>query len=128
MILGILRFALGRSRPQSAGLQLQCRHCVILVCHQGVEHLVSLETLSVRDNFGFGLHSSVPVSQHRALLLTNHFNEVCHFQYRLAVRRPRLKPDPRFANWLLEQFGGGNDELEAAMQYFLHAFDCKAKT
>jgi hypothetical protein len=27
-------------------------------------------------------------------------------------------PDPRFGNMLLEQFGGANGELAAAMQYF----------
>ncbi|MCO5963671.1 manganese catalase family protein [Sinorhizobium meliloti] len=32
------------------------------------------------------------------------------------------KPDPRFAALLLEQFGGGNGELKAAMQYFVQAF------
>jgi Mn-containing catalase len=32
------------------------------------------------------------------------------------------KPDPRFASMLLEQFGGGNGELKAAMQYFVQAF------
>ena len=32
------------------------------------------------------------------------------------------KPDPRFARLLLEQFGGGNGELKAAMQYFVQAF------
>lgn len=31
-------------------------------------------------------------------------------------------PDPRFASLLLEQFGGGNGELKAAMQYFTQAF------
>lgn len=31
-------------------------------------------------------------------------------------------PDPRFARLLLEQFGGGNGELKAAMQYFVQAF------
>lgn len=31
-------------------------------------------------------------------------------------------PDPRFASLLLEQFGGGNGELKAAMQYFVQAF------
>jgi Mn-containing catalase len=31
-------------------------------------------------------------------------------------------PDPRFAKLLLEQFGGGNGELKAALQYFLQAF------
>ncbi|MCC8061628.1 MAG: manganese catalase family protein [Rikenellaceae bacterium] len=34
------------------------------------------------------------------------------------------KPDPRFARLLLEQFGGGNGELKAAMQYFVQAFSC----
>jgi Mn-containing catalase len=31
-------------------------------------------------------------------------------------------PDPRFAGMLLEQFGGANGELSAAMQYFTQAF------
>jgi len=35
------------------------------------------------------------------------------------------KPDPRFARLLLEQFGGGNGELKAAMQYFVQAFGVK---
>lgn len=35
------------------------------------------------------------------------------------------KPDPRFARLLLEQFGGANGELKAAMQYFTQAFSCK---
>jgi Mn-containing catalase len=35
------------------------------------------------------------------------------------------KPDPRFARILLEQFGGGNGELKAAMQYFVQAFSVK---
>lgn len=34
------------------------------------------------------------------------------------------RPDPRFARLLLEQFGGGNGELKAAMQYFVQAFVC----
>jgi len=35
------------------------------------------------------------------------------------------KPDPAFANILLEQFGGENGELAAAMQYFTQAFGAK---
>lgn len=35
------------------------------------------------------------------------------------------KPDVKFAKLLLEQFGGGNGELKAAMQYFVQAFGCK---
>jgi Mn-containing catalase len=34
-------------------------------------------------------------------------------------------PDPRFAQMLLDQFGGGNGELKAAMQYFVQAFGCR---
>lgn len=35
------------------------------------------------------------------------------------------KPDPAFATLLLEQFGGANGELAAAMRYFTQAFSCK---
>ncbi|MFW5972655.1 MAG: manganese catalase family protein [Bacteroidota bacterium] len=35
------------------------------------------------------------------------------------------KPDPRFAGLLLEQFGGANGELKAAMQYFVQAFSAR---
>src|SRR4051794_38708780 len=34
-------------------------------------------------------------------------------------------PDPRFATLLLEQFGGGNGELKAAMQYFIQAYGAR---
>lgn len=34
-------------------------------------------------------------------------------------------PDPKFAGLLLEQFGGGNGELKAAMQYFVQAFGAR---
>jgi hypothetical protein len=35
------------------------------------------------------------------------------------------EPDPRFARLLLEQFGGANGELTAAMTYFVQAFSCR---
>jgi Mn-containing catalase len=35
------------------------------------------------------------------------------------------KPDPRFATMLLDQFGGPNGELKAAMQYFVQAFGAR---
>lgn len=35
------------------------------------------------------------------------------------------KPDPAFATLLLEQFGGANGELAAALRYFLQAFAAK---
>ncbi|HTI61705.1 manganese catalase family protein [Mucilaginibacter sp.] len=49
------------------------------------------------------------------------FHHVKDLQYNARVSRP----DPRFANLLLEQFGGENGELAAAMQYFTQAFGAK---
>lgn len=46
------------------------------------------------------------------------FYHVKELQYNARVS----KPDPRFASLLLEQFGGPNGELKAAMQYFVQAF------
>jgi Mn-containing catalase len=49
------------------------------------------------------------------------FHHIKDLQFDARVSRP----DPRFANMLLEQFGGGNGELKAAMQYFVQAFGCR---
>lgn len=49
------------------------------------------------------------------------FYHVKELQYNARVS----KPDARFARLLLEQFGGGNGELKAAMQYFVQAFSCR---
>ncbi|MFN8064019.1 MAG: manganese catalase family protein [Vicinamibacterales bacterium] len=49
------------------------------------------------------------------------FYHVKELQFNARVSRP----DPRFANLLLEQFGGGNGELKAAMQYFVQAFSAR---
>jgi Mn-containing catalase len=46
------------------------------------------------------------------------FHHVKELQFNARVSGP----DPRFATLLLEQFGGGNGELKAAMQYFTQAF------
>jgi Mn-containing catalase len=46
------------------------------------------------------------------------FYHIKQLQYDARVSHP----DPRFASLLLEQFGGGNGELKAAMQYFTQAF------
>jgi Mn-containing catalase len=35
------------------------------------------------------------------------------------------EPDPRFGNMLLEQFGGANGELAAAMQYSIQGLNCE---
>jgi Mn-containing catalase len=37
------------------------------------------------------------------------------------------EPDPRFATVLMEQFGGANGELTAALQYFTQAFVLREK-
>ena len=49
------------------------------------------------------------------------FHHVKDLQFNARVS----KPDPRFATLLLEQFGGENGELAAAMQYFTQAFAAK---
>lgn len=49
------------------------------------------------------------------------FHHIKELQFNARVS----EPDPRFARLLLEQFGGGNGELKAAMQYFTQAFSCK---
>ncbi|ARS36439.1 manganese catalase family protein [Pontibacter actiniarum] len=46
------------------------------------------------------------------------FYHVKELQFNARVSRP----DPAFASMLLEQFGGANGELAAAMQYFTQAF------
>ncbi|MBX5493968.1 MAG: manganese catalase family protein [Bryobacteraceae bacterium] len=46
------------------------------------------------------------------------FHHVKELQFNARVSGP----DPKFARLLLEQFGGGNGELKAAMQYFVQAF------
>ena len=49
------------------------------------------------------------------------FYHVKELQFDARVSRP----DPRFAGLLLEQFGGANGELKAAMQYFVQAFSAR---
>jgi Mn-containing catalase len=49
------------------------------------------------------------------------FHHVKELQFNVRVS----KPDPRFATLLLDQFGGPNGELKAAMQYFTQAFGAR---
>ncbi len=49
------------------------------------------------------------------------FHHVKELQFNARVS----EPDPKFAALLLEQFGGGNGELKAAMQYFVQSFAAK---
>lgn len=48
----------------------------------------------------------------------HHFKKL---MYTVNVRTP----DPRFGNMLLEQFGGANGELAAAMQYSIQGLNCE---
>jgi Mn-containing catalase len=67
----------------------------------------------------FGLEIAGNLIHH--LKSTIMFHHVKDLQFNARVSRP----DPRFANLLLEQFGGENGELAAAMQYFTQAFGAK---
>jgi Mn-containing catalase len=67
----------------------------------------------------FGLEIAGNLIHH--LKSTAMFHHVKDLQFNARVSRP----DPRFANLLLEQFGGENGELAAAMQYFTQAFGAK---
>ena len=49
------------------------------------------------------------------------FHHVKELQFNARVS----KPDPVFARLLLEQFGGANGELKAAMQYFVQSFSAR---
>ena len=49
------------------------------------------------------------------------FHHVKELQFNARVS----KPDPKFAAMLLEQFGGANGELSAAMQYFTQSFGAR---
>jgi Mn-containing catalase len=49
------------------------------------------------------------------------FHHIKELQFNARVSRP----DPKFARLLLQQFGGPNGELKAAMQYFIQAFPCR---
>ena len=49
------------------------------------------------------------------------FHHVKELQFNARVSGP----DPKFASMLLEQFGGANGELKAAMQYFVQAFSAR---
>jgi Mn-containing catalase len=50
----------------------------------------------------------------------NMYHHIKKLMYTVRVGRP----DPRFGNMLLEQFGGANGELAAAMQYSIQGLNC----
>jgi Mn-containing catalase len=55
---------------------------------------------------------------HRSRIMYHHVKKL---MYTVRVD----EPDPRFGNMLLEQFGGANGELAAAMQYSVQGLNCE---
>lgn len=62
-----------------------------------------------------------------SLIVERDTKEFCMFHHvkELQFNARVSGPDPRFATLLLEQFGGANGELKAAMQYFVQAFSVR---
>src|ERR1700716_4306173 len=50
--------------------------------------------------------------------------QMCHHMKRLMYTVNLGTPEPRFGNMLLEQFGGANGELAAALQYSIQGLNC----
>ena len=66
--------------------------------------------------YDFTVHKHI---NHQTIILM--FYHVKDLQFNARVS----KPDPAFATLLLEQFGGANGELAAALRYFVQAFGAK---
>src|SRR4051812_6541439 len=66
-------------------------------------------------------HDFLSISIFFTTNLSNMFYHVKDLQFNARVS----KPDPAFATLLLEQFGGANGELAAALRYFGQAFGAK---
>src|SRR6185503_9663455 len=59
----------------------------------------------------------------RPLTLVRHGDLMFHHVKKLMYTVRVGSPDPRFGNMLLEQFGGANGELAAAMQYYIQGLN-----
>src|SRR6185312_10870188 len=64
------------------------------------------------------LFREVPTNRKRRLPMYHHVKKL---MYTVRVD----EPDPRFGRMLLEQFGGANGELAAAMQYSIQGINCE---
>lgn len=62
--------------------------------------------------------------QRKGRLFNEIFETMFYHSKELQFNARVSRPDARFARLMLEQFGGGNGELSACMQYFLQAFAC----
>src|ERR1700754_3841578 len=59
-----------------------------------------------------------------ATISSNREHQMYHHVKKLMYTVRVDEPDPRFGNMLLEQFGGANGELAAAMQYSVQGLNC----
>jgi Mn-containing catalase len=53
---------------------------------------------------------------------------MCHHVKKLMYTVRVDTPDPKFGNMLLEQFGGANGELAAAMQCSIQGLNCEDRS
>src|SRR5262245_23708834 len=67
-----------------------------------------------------GTGSAVPRTGHRTCRKGAMYHHVKKLMYTVHVDIP----DPKFGNMLLEQFGGANGELAAALQYSIQGMNC----
>jgi Mn-containing catalase len=70
-------------------------------------------------------HASVVLPQGAILSRTARTSIMYHHVKKLMYTVRVDEPDPRFGNMLLEQFGGANGELAAAMQYSIQGLNCE---
>src|ERR1700716_1601342 len=83
--------------------------------------------LPVRDYLSSSGNDSALVPVAEVVLLLSPANEarMYHHVKKLMFTVRVDEPDPRFGNMLLEQFGGANGELAAAMQYSIPGLNCE---
>ena len=67
----------------------------------------------------------VSVSRYSAITRSHTSVRMYHHVTKLMYTVRVDEPDPRFGNMLLEQFGGANGELAAAMQYSVQGINCE---
>src|SRR5690348_3887344 len=65
------------------------------------------------------------LSDSASLRITAKGEKMYHHVKKLMYTVKVGESDPRFGNMLLEQFGGANGELAAAMQYSIQGFNCE---
>src|SRR3981081_895189 len=83
--------------------------------------------LPVRDYLSSSGNDSALIPVAGFILLLSPANEarMDHHVKKLIFTFPAHEPTPRFGNMLLEQFGGANGELAAAMQYSIQGLNCE---